>query len=50
MALVELDIAREIVIIGFATIFITLGIFTIVIAFIGGKDFVKKLQDTLGEE
>ncbi len=50
MALVELDIAREIVIIGFATIFITLGVFTIVIAFIGGKDFVKKLQETLGEE
>ena len=50
MALVELDIAREIVIIGFATIFITLGLFTIVLTAVGGKEFVKKLYDSLGEE
>ena len=50
MALVELDIAREIVVIGFSTIFITLGAFTIVITIIGGKDFTKKIGETLGEE
>ncbi len=43
MALVELDIAREIVIIGFATIFISLGLFTVVMAAAGGKEFIKKL-------
>jgi len=49
MALVELDIAREIVVIGFATIFITLGLFTVVLAAVGGKEFVKRLEDSLGE-
>ena len=32
MALVELDVAREIVVIGFATVFVTLGALTVVIA------------------
>lgn len=32
MALVELDVAREIVVIGFATVFVTLGLLTVVIA------------------
>lgn len=50
MAMVELDIAREIVVIGFATIFISLGALTIVLAAVGGKDFVKKLQDSFGDE
>ncbi len=43
MALVELDIAREIVIIGFATIFISLGLLMVVMAAAGGKEFIKKL-------
>jgi hypothetical protein len=42
MAITELGIAREIVIIGFATIFMTLGTLAIVVAVIGGKDFLKK--------
>jgi Conserved TM helix. len=46
ISLVELDVAREIVIIGFATIFITLGILTIVIAAIGGKEFLRKIEDS----
>ncbi len=50
MAMVELDIAREIVVIGFATIFISLGALTVVLAAVGGKDFIKKLQDALGDE
>ncbi len=50
MALVELDIAREVVIIGFSTIFITLGAFTIVLAAVGGREFVKKIKETLSEE
>ena len=44
MALVELEIAQQIVIIGFATIFITLGLVTVVVFFVGGKEFVKKLE------
>ena len=44
MALVELEIAQQIVIIGFATIFITLGLVTVVIFFVGGKEFIRKLE------
>lgn len=44
MALVELEIAQEIVVIGFATVFITLGLVTVVIFFVGGKEFIKKLE------
>ncbi len=49
MALVELDIAREIVVIGFATIFISLGLFTVVLAAVGGKEFIKRIENGLGE-
>ena len=49
MALVELDIAREIVVIGFATIFISLGLLTVVTAAVGGKEFIKRLESGLGE-
>jgi Mechanosensitive ion channel, conserved TM helix len=50
MALAELDIAREIVIIGFATIFITLGLLTVVAAAVGGKNFLKKVGQSLEEK
>jgi hypothetical protein len=50
MALVELNIAREIVIIGFSTIIITLGLLTLVLTLVSGKEFVKKIQDSLEEE
>lgn len=50
ISLVELDVAREIVIIGFGTIFVTLGAITIVIAAIGGKGFLKKVEDSLRED
>jgi len=49
MALVELNIAREIVVIGFATIFISLGLLTVVTAAVGGKEFIKRLESGLGE-
>jgi hypothetical protein len=49
ISLVELDVAREIVIIGFGTIFITLGAITVVITVIGGKNFLKRIEDTLKE-
>jgi Mechanosensitive ion channel, conserved TM helix len=50
IALVELNIAREIVIIGFAAIMITLGVLTIVIVTLGGKDFIQQVGKTLEEE
>jgi hypothetical protein len=50
MALVELNIAREIVIIGFATLFITLGLLTVVVAAVGGKNFIKKIVESLEED
>ena len=49
MALTELDIAREIVIIGFSVTIITLGILAIVMTTIGGKRFVSKMLDSLEE-
>jgi hypothetical protein len=49
IALVEMDVAREIVIIGFATIFITLGAISVVLTAVGGKSFVEKIGDSLKE-
>lgn len=50
MALTELDIAREIVIIGFTTIIITLGIIAIVFIAKGGRAVMGKILDTLEED
>jgi Mechanosensitive ion channel, conserved TM helix len=50
IALAELDVAREIVIIGFATIFITLGAIAIVITAISGKSFVEKIGNSIREK
>jgi hypothetical protein len=47
IALVELDIAREIVIIAFATIFITLGAISIVLTAAGGKSFIEKIGNSI---
>jgi hypothetical protein len=49
MALTELDIAREIVVIGFSVSIITLGILVIVMTSIGGKAFVSKILGALEE-
>ena len=48
MALVELEIAQQIVVIGFSTIIITLGLITVVIFFVGGKEFIKKINVQAG--
>jgi len=50
IALVELDVAREIVIIGFATIFITLGAISIVLTAVGGKSFIEKIGNSFNEK
>ena len=50
MALVELEIAQEIVVIGFATVFITLGVITVALIIVGGKEFVKKLNVHVSED
>ena len=50
MALLELNIAREIVIIGFATVFITLGIISVVLAVGGERNIFKKTPETTEEE
>jgi hypothetical protein len=47
MALTELDIAREIVVIGFSVTIVTLGVLTIVLTVTGGKRFVAKILETL---
>ena len=50
MALVELDIARVVVIIGFSVIIITLALLTIIIVSIGGRDLVRKTVASLNEK
>jgi hypothetical protein len=50
IALVELDVAREIVIIGFSTIFITISAISIVITVIGGKSFVERIGNSFKEK
>jgi Mechanosensitive ion channel, conserved TM helix len=50
ISLTELDVAREIVIIGFSTIFVSLGAITIVLTAVGGKGFLKKVEDSFKEE
>ena len=47
MALVELDIAREIVIIGFSAIIITLGVLAVVVVSVGGRELIKKTVSSL---
>lgn len=49
MALVELDIAREIVIIGFSVIIVTLAMVTVIVVTIGGKELVRKALESLEE-
>lgn len=49
MALVVLDIAKEIVIIGFATTIVTLGAIVVVIVATGGKRFIKKMEKSWRE-
>jgi hypothetical protein len=50
ISLVVLDVAREIVIIGFGTIFLTLGAVTVVMSVIGGKNLLKRVENSLSEE
>ena len=50
MALAELDVAREIVVIGFSTIIVTLGALIVVVTARGGKTFINKILQSLDEE
>jgi hypothetical protein len=42
IALFELNIAREIVLIGFAVIFLTLGAIAVILTFIRGRERIRK--------
>jgi hypothetical protein len=50
MALTELNFARTIVIIGFATIFIALAVTLIVLVVLGGKELIKKVDESDDEK
>ncbi len=50
MALVELNVAREVVIIGFSVIILTLAAVTVIIVSIGGRELVKKTLAYLDEK
>jgi len=45
MAIAELNIAREIVVIAFATVFITLGLLIVVFAYLGGRELVTQIKN-----
>jgi hypothetical protein len=47
IAFVELDIAKEIVIICFTTIIVTLCAIAVAVTVIGGKDFLMKIEESL---
>jgi hypothetical protein len=49
MALAQLNVAKEIIIIGFATIFVTLGVIAVILTAVGGKELIKKTRETPGE-
>ncbi len=49
MALTEIDVSREIVVIGFSVTIVTLGVLVIVMTTMGGKQFVAKILETLEE-
>lgn|GEM_PF-5189932 len=46
MALLELDIARQIVIIGFATVIISVAVVCVVLVILGGKDLLKEVKES----
>jgi hypothetical protein len=50
MALTELDVAREVVLIGFSVIILTLAVLTIILASIGGRELVKRTLGSLEEK
>lgn len=50
MALAELDVAREIVVIGFTVIYITLGVLTVIFSFAGARRFVHSVFEEPGKE
>ncbi len=50
MALTQLDIAREIVIIGFTATIITLSILAIVLTLLGGKNVTQRILKTMEEK
>ncbi len=50
MALVELDIARTLVIIGFSVIIITLALMAVIFTAMGGKDLVKRTVASLEDK
>jgi len=50
MALTELSIAPEIVVIGFTTMIVTLGAITVVFVARGGKGLVTKVLDTFDDD
>ena len=49
MALTEIDVAKEIVIVGFTVTIVTLGVLVIVMTSLGGRKFVSKVLETLEE-
>lgn len=49
IAFVELDISSEIVIIAFSAVFITLCAIAIVLTAVGGKDLLKKIEESFKE-
>ena len=49
MALTQLDVAREIVVIGFSTVIVTMGVVTVVFVARGGKGLVNRVLESIEE-
>lgn len=49
-AIAELDIAPQVVVIGFTVIYVTLGALTVILTIKGGQGIVQRLLGTLEKE
>ncbi len=50
IALVELEVAQIIVIIGFSTILVTISAISVILTAVGGKSFIKQVGEKFGNE
>lgn len=50
MALIELDIARQIVVFGFATTIVTVGVIAVLFVLLNGKDLIRQLNESFKGE
>lgn len=50
MALAELDVSREVVIIGFGVVYVTMGAITVIVTAVAGKEILRKVLESSRDE